>query len=274
MAKSAAQLKKELAARKAAGGGTKKAATGRAHAAQTSGGEWEKSIQTVKDFGELPFSTLLAGPSGSGKTTLASTWPKPLVIDTDHGLRSIVNKDARVIELKAGDRAYSTVLDVIGALRDGASAFSGNNRPKTLIVDSLTALSTLMEIEIITYPPDGKDRQETLFLSDYNLIKQRLMLALIRQMLDLKDIYVVATCGLVFQTDDLGRLIEVPAMTGQKIGPVISHEFDAVARMAHTKEGEHLAVFKPTSRFEYAKMRIAGGVVYDVVLWLVIPTFD
>lgn len=78
------------------------------------------------------------GPPGVGKTTLAAMSPNPLVLDVEHGSRSLLNlpatEDVAVLPItKATD-----VEDVIWEARDGAlDAYD------TIILDSISELQNL-----------------------------------------------------------------------------------------------------------------------------------
>lgn len=73
---------------------------------------------------------LVYGESGTGKTRFASTFPKPIFLDVEEGLASVVKKVDR-IRIESTD-AIDPILDF---LRDSDY--------ETLVVDSLTALQQL-----------------------------------------------------------------------------------------------------------------------------------
>jgi hypothetical protein len=98
--------------------------------------------------------------------------------------------------------------------------------PETVVLDSLTALSDIFEAEITMYPPDGKDRDEALQIQDYNIIQRRLfaLLDIGREM----PYHFIVTAGVDLDKDALGKMIENPAATGNKLGARVPHFFDEV----------------------------------------------
>jgi hypothetical protein len=84
----------------------------------------------------------------------------------------------------------------------------------------------MMEEEIILNPPDGKDRDETLWISDYNIIGRRL-LGIVDMARELPYNF-IATAGIDRVKDDVGAVLEAPMASGNKLGPKIPHTFDDV----------------------------------------------
>lgn len=199
--------------------------------------------------GELKVKALLVGRAKTGKTTFAGTFPKPFFINTDKGMVSLKGKNIPYItiermteENKKNPDYLTRWLDVRQILVDlkmqegeyweGLASY----KPETIVLDSISALSDLMEAEIICDPPDKKDRSDTLFLSDYNIIQRR-MFSLIDLLREL-PYHVIATSGIDVSQDELGRMLENPSATGNKLGPKIPHFFDEVYYHEYDKDNK------------------------------------
>ena len=102
----------------------------------------------AKPDGNRPIIATIFGEAGVGKTTLAAMFPKPVFIRTEDGTQSLVGNDNVAlfpIALNSGD-----VLGQIESLATGEHDF------KTLVVDSITQLATMIEGEIVDADPKAK----------------------------------------------------------------------------------------------------------------------
>lgn len=78
------------------------------------------------------------GPPGLGKTTFASQFPAPIVLDIEAGSNQI-----DVVRIKQEDLAdYRAVVAAIEELGSSTHTF------KTIVIDSVTALEKLIELEV------------------------------------------------------------------------------------------------------------------------------
>ena len=101
-----------------------------------------------KPEGQRPIIATLFGEGGMGKTTLASMFPKPVFIRTEDGTASLVgNNDVSLFPLATSSQ---DVLDAIEALA------TENHDHKTLVIDSITQLATMIESEIVEADPKAK----------------------------------------------------------------------------------------------------------------------
>jgi len=102
-----------------------------------------------KPEGQRPIIATLFGEGGMGKTTLASMFPGPIVfIRTEDGTASLIgNEDVSLFPLAKSSQ------DVIEAL----SALSIEKHDyKTVVIDSVTQLATMIEHEIVVQDPKAK----------------------------------------------------------------------------------------------------------------------
>ena len=83
-----------------------------------------------------------------GKTTLAAMFPKPVFIRTEDGTASLMGNDN--VSLFPLATSTKDVLDAIEVLATEKHDF------KTLVIDSITQLATLIEAEIVAADPKAK----------------------------------------------------------------------------------------------------------------------
>jgi len=102
-----------------------------------------------KPSGQRPIICTLFGEGGMGKTTLAAMFPKPVVfIRTEDGTASLAGNDN--VSLFPLATSTQDVLDAIEALA------TQKHDHKTLVIDSITQLGTLIEAEIVAADPKAK----------------------------------------------------------------------------------------------------------------------
>jgi hypothetical protein len=207
----------------------------------------------------------LCGKAKKGKTYFAGTCPHPFFLDTDQGTLTV--SDNHIPKMKftrekfaSGEQGYMTVNKAIGDLRekDGPvweALEKANYVPKTVVLDSASALSDLMEVELIAHPPTEKGRDgTTLQLQDYNIIQRRLF-GIIDNLRSIPYI-VVVTMGIDIELDDMNRLIENPSATGKKLGPKIPHFFDDIFKCDYDTKKEVWTMSPVATRsFEHAGSR-------------------
>lgn len=105
-----------------------------------------KSLSKPK--GQRPVIMTLFGEGGMGKTTLAAMMPNPVFIRTEDGTASLAgNEGVSLFPLAAKSQ---DVFDAIEALASQQHDF------KTLVLDSITQLGTMIESEIVAADPKAK----------------------------------------------------------------------------------------------------------------------
>jgi phage nucleotide-binding protein len=101
-----------------------------------------------KPTGQRPIIMTLFGEGGMGKTTLAAMMPKPVFIRTEDGTASLTGNDN--VSLFPVATSTQDVFDAIEVLATEKHEF------KTLVIDSITQLATLIESEIVASDPKAK----------------------------------------------------------------------------------------------------------------------
>ena len=101
-----------------------------------------------KPSGQRPIIATLFGEGGMGKTTLASMWPSPVFIRTEDGTASLAGNDN--VSLFPLATSTQDVLDAIEALA------TQKHDHKTLVIDSITQLATMVEAEIVAADPKAR----------------------------------------------------------------------------------------------------------------------
>ena len=101
-----------------------------------------------KPTGQRPVIMTIFGEAGLGKTTLAAMMPAPVFIRTEDGTMSLQGKDD--VALFPVATSSQDVLDQIEALATQEHAF------KTVVLDSITQLATMIEAEIVAADPKAK----------------------------------------------------------------------------------------------------------------------
>jgi hypothetical protein len=101
-----------------------------------------------KPTGSRPIIATFYGEGGMGKTTLASMFPNPVIIRTEDGTASIQgNENVSMFPLA---RTVSEVFSAIESLATQDHQF------KTLVLDSVTQLATMVEHEIVDNDPKAQ----------------------------------------------------------------------------------------------------------------------
>lgn len=207
-----------------------------------------------------PERILLIGNSKSGRTFLSASFPKPLIINIDGGLKGLRGKDIPEISLKAGGKTHSEVYDILMAIENKKDIFAEYS-PETVVLDDFSGMSEFFETEVKYYDrsPEhvGKDG---LFLNEYNIIQCRLtdILNIIKSMRSVKYIVVICSPTLVYDPNSDGTFM-YPAATGQKFSPRIPTSFGEVYACSYNaKEKTYELRTEPSKIMPFLGTRYAG----------------
>lgn len=178
-------------------------------------------------------NVLLYGAPGVGKTTFAATTPKPMILNLEHGEKSIMDKDIDLANCE-------TVNDI----RDAVS-HAINNGYKTLVFDSLTRYCEMLMDEIVK--EDSKKKPQIQHWGELNNRIKKMIWSLHK-----KDINTVLIAH-VKEFEEEGFLVKRPALNGGLM-QAISGIVDVVGYLYVTEKGDRFLSINPTST-SYAKHR-------------------
>jgi GTPase SAR1 family protein len=183
------------------------------------------------------FRVLVYGAPGSGKTSLAGSFPKPLIIDTDKGLRvlaSVANTDIKVLSIPSNTagNVFNMLYSLLNDARLGIGDFAIDGPladRQTIVIDTISALADEFLLREIMLQNKRDPLIERAAFDDYGRLKTELsQLGSL-----LKDVsqkfYVVVTALVDEEKDELtGALEGKPLMTGKYrdlIGGVFDEEY-------------------------------------------------
>jgi len=218
-------------------------------------------------------SVLICGRSKVGKTTVLATWPKPFIISPDKGLATIraMKPPVPFIQInrktsESGPDEMTGWLHVRQILLDlkyktgpvWTALQKAKYIPQTVIIDSLSSLSDVMEEEIVQEPSHDKSKEQALTLPEYNIIQRR-MYAIVDIGREL-PYHFVCTAGVNSEQSDNGRYMDIPTMTGRKLGERIPHLFNEVIMLyveldEKTKGRRFMATVIPSEKVPYLGAR-------------------
>ena len=223
---------------------------------------WASSIGYYNTQAKDHIRLLVYGESGSGKTTLASTFPKPFILDTDKGGRTLKDKEIPFLPLHRGDRVFDICVNVLTKLEKKESPFD-SLQVETLVLDSLTALADDFIVEAMKYPSPGMAAKDPARFKpewDHYALVQNRMKHIIKYAQDL-CLNVVGTAGVKLEKDEiLGTFIGRPNIVGG-YRDMVAHDFDEVYYLACEEQGQgkppsYLAY---TSRYRYYEAKSRDG---------------
>lgn len=196
-------------------------------------GSYDSLVQTYnRSQAATTFRCLLYGPPGAGKTRLAATFPKPLFVDTDRGMRSIPDGlDVKFLRLPE-HASFKTVLDILTDLKNKRGPFAQGGTladRKTIVIDSISSLADEYLMKEIMVGNKRDPLVENAQRDDYGRLKIELV-QLGNLLKDISDSYNVVVTALVDEEKDelTGALEGKPLMTGKYrdiIGAVFDEEY-------------------------------------------------
>lgn len=202
-------------------------------------------------LGHEPESYLVCGFPGSGKTTLAMTFPDCYFLNADRksgGLPEGVKRRT----FQHGDDVYGHTIAILDAMSDLETR--KKHGIKTVVIDTVTALSELMEVFCVGSLELNPKGTKGLQIQHYGII-QHWIVEIVRRCYEV-GLDVVVTAHPDEVQDEDGELVYHPAITGKKGGPKLGGKFDNVIWM---ERGDHgfVASLKGTSKFPHAKLAVS-----------------
>lgn len=226
--------------------------------------EWAKNLGFTDEAPAELVRVLVYGEPGAGKTHFAGTFPKPLFIDADRGLRTLKGFHHPYVPLTLGGRTYKEIMEILRAVRDKQEPFDGMEI-QTIVLDSLTEIASMLVNESMQYPTivggkatgSRKITDEKPQWDDYSRIAGRLDSI----MLTCRDMgmNMVATAGVKIEKDEnSGGIIAGPNIVGG-YRHVIGHKFDEFFYMEPKEEKGKSIYYAYTSKFRYFAAKSRDG---------------
>lgn len=215
-------------------------------------GEW--SYETAVN---IPFRAILYGPPGSGKTYYAATFPKPLFIDLENGLRSTL-KLGPVGRYPADPEEKITNLDQVrdAWYRIKKATTEGKFPYETVVIDSLQELQVLVTNEVLKkYTQVSRQMDDQLTWQDYGKINRE-FLKIIRSFLKLP--YHIVMTSVQTKPEYEGEMVS-PAFSGKGIWKDLSRVVEQLGyctvRKNEQGQLEHMVSYLLSPQYE-AKTRV------------------
>lgn len=207
-------------------------------------GVWSKDTVAVKRL-----KVLLYGVSGTGKTTMAATFPKPVFLDLESGLRSTL-RVGQVLRYPADPNVditnYEQVVDFYKLVK-------GMKNPpfETIVIDSLNELQVLVAQHILKKFKVKRMYDDQLTMQDYGKANRDFM-RVVRLFLKLP--YHVVFTAIATQREPGDEETQVfPKFVGKQVGPELQRMMDMVG-YCHAKQmkdgtSEHYVSFRITPQY-------------------------
>lgn len=202
-------------------------------------GLWNRDTVGIKRL-----KVLLYGTAGSGKTTMAATFPAPLFLDLEGGMRStlLVGDVHRYPADHDKDiTSYREVVQFYNAVRTYKNPFW-----KTIVIDSLNELQTHVTNNVVSrFDKVKRQYNDQLTLADYGKAN-RDYAKVVRLFLRLPFHIVFIAAATKREVGDEETQI-TPKFVGRQVGPDVERMMDMIGYL-YTKKVEnkdtHLASFK------------------------------
>ena len=197
----------------------------------------------IRNTSELKKDTkinmLLFGSPGSGKTTIAGTFPKPLYLNIEAGVNTLIGKDMDYVTISEWD----DMKEVFKMLTDEECKY------ESVVIDSVTELMKIRKSEI-------QGNKEMLTMKDWGLLIDQME----RMLRSFRDLQMNVLFIFAEQEDkDEDVLVKRPSISGKNLPATVCGFVDIVGycKVVQGKEVEYLTQVTPDQRV-YAKSRFPG----------------
>jgi hypothetical protein len=218
----------------------------------------DDKIKASEYLGHEPESYMLVGFPGSGKTTLAMTFPGAYLLNFDRKSGS-VPEGTKIRTFEHGQNVYAQTVSILDAMSNLEMRIKFGI--KTVIIDTLTAMSELMEVHCVADPELNPKGTKGLLIQHYGIIQHQIV-EIIRRCYEV-GLDVVVTAHADEIQDDNGELVYHPAITGKKGGPKLGGKFDNVIWMERGDNG-FISSLKGTNRFPHSKLAVSPFVYKEM----------
>lgn len=176
--------------------------------------------------------TLLYGPAGSGKTWLAATFPEPLFLDLEGGLRTVF----QLRPVLRFPKDPSEEIQSLEQVREFYRLVRSDPDPHydTLVIDSLNELQVLVTKEVLGQFAATRQYEDQMTMADYGKVN-RVFLQIVRAFLKLP--YHVVMTAVETPREYEGQEV-YPKFTGKQIWPELQRMVDQIGYL-HVRKGEN-----------------------------------
>lgn len=233
-------------------------------------GAWSNATAQKKGW-----KILVYGDSGSGKTYFAGTFPDPLFLDLEDGMRSLLQLDKNIKRYPKDPSQTITEIAQVKAFYDTVKKIKPSEAPfKTIVLDSLNELQILVLEQSIKNNQVNRIYDDQPTQGDYGKLA-RDMQVLVRLFIKLPyNIIFVAGCKERQYPED--KLM--PLFLGQKTGPDVRRIIEQIGycytrQPDKQKPVEHMIAFGDSPLYiakdRTGKLRAPISNTYDSMMQVV-----
>lgn len=200
---------------------------------------------------DLPWKMLLYGDSGSGKTFMSGTFPDPIFLDLENGMRSVAGFKKPIYRYPADTSMQITDFAGVKKFYSIVSKLQPQEAPfKTIVIDSLNELQVLILRYITGSISGNRQHEDQPTYSDYGKLA-RDMQQVVRQFFQLP--YHVIFTGVAIDREYEEEKIK-PQFIGKKSGPDLRRIIEQIgycytARKDKNSPIEHLVAFEDSPQY-------------------------
>jgi len=209
-------------------------------------GTWDNT--TAQDKG---WKILVYGDSGSGKTYFAGTFPDPLFLDLEDGMRSLLQLNRNIKRYPKNPTQTIQTLDEVKTFYSLVKRIKPEEAPfKTIVIDSLNELQILVLENSVKTNPGQRIYDDQPTMQDYGKLA-RDMQTLVRLFIKLpyNIVFVAGAKEREFPEDKL-----LPLFLGKKTGPDVRRIIEQIGfcftrQTAKDQPVEHMIAFGDTPAY-------------------------
>lgn len=196
--------------------------------------EFEEAAQEVPEYespfgvwsadtaGEKGFKMLLYGPSGVGKTRMSATFPRPLFLDLEDGLRTTVRVKP-VLRYPADPRQQIASLDQVKTFYSLVKR-DPNPQYETIVIDSLNELQLLVMKNVLSRFDANRQYEDQPTMADYGKV--------IRDFTSIIRLFLKLPYHIIFTAVETPREYPeqqvFPQFIGKKTGPDVQRMMEMI----------------------------------------------
>lgn len=207
-------------------------------------GVWNKETAGVKRL-----KVLLYGVAGTGKTTMAATFPKPLFLDLENGLRSTLRVGSVLRYPANPDKSVKSYAEVVDFYRKVVA--TKNPEFETIVIDSLNELQGLLAQHLVSkFTKVKRQYGDQLTLADYGKTNRDFS-KVVRLFLNM-PYHIVFTAASTSRNPGDDEVQITPKFVGAQVGPDVQRMMDMIG-YCHSKTingiSQHYVSFHITPQY-------------------------